>query len=157
MNDTAESKRAFEDFSPGEAALLGSVDVQPADMIAFAELYDPQPFHLDAEAGAASPLGGLAASGWYTAGLAMRLLAEGLLNRSLSMGSGGVTDLKWVRPVLGGDRLTAGYEVLATRPSTSRRDRGYVDIALSVDNQNGERVFSYFCSVIMGRRPADAA
>ncbi len=150
----ADARRDFSAFAVGEAGDLGSVTIEEAEVLAFAEEFDPQPFHLGAEGGVASPLGGHAASGWHTAGLAMRLFADNLLNASLSMGSGGVSDLKWLRPVLVGDTLTCRYEVVGTRPSRSRTDRGYVDIVLAMVNQRGEKVFSYFCSVIMGRRTA---
>ncbi|SON56527.1 bifunctional enoyl-CoA hydratase/phosphate acetyltransferase [Hartmannibacter diazotrophicus] len=152
MTDTpAAPLRAFEDFTAGESGTLGTVDVTHDEVVEFASQFDPQPFHLEEEAGKASPLGGHAASGWHTGSMMMRLMAENLLNISRSMGSGGIQDLKWLKPVLVGDTLTAGYEITGVRPSASRTDRGYVDMKLQMVNQRGERVMSFLCTVIMGR------
>lgn len=143
------AKRGFESFAPGETGALGSVEVSEADVVDFARRYDPQPFHLDAEAGRASILGGHAASGWHTSSLLMRLIATGLLAATRSMGSGHIRNLRWPRPVLVGDRLTASYRVEAVRPS-SRGDRGYLEMAFHMQNQRGEEVASMEATVIMG-------
>lgn len=141
--------RAYYDFHPGETGDLGAVSIGRDDVIAFASQWDPQPFHLDEAAGAASPLGGLAASGWHTASLLMRLIADGLLNGAKSMGSGGVRDLRWHRPVRPGETLAGRYEVLSVRPS-SRGDRGYVDMRFALVGADGEPATSYSGTVIVG-------
>ncbi|MBH0236681.1 MaoC family dehydratase [Methylobrevis albus] len=146
-----QGPRGFDDFAAGEAGVLGSVEITADAVIAFAEEFDPQPFHLDPEAGRASPLGGHAASGWHTTALMMRLMVDGLLGATRSMGSPGVRDLKWPRPVLVGDRLTGRYEVTAVRPSGRRSDRGYVDAAFEMVNQRGERVCAFTATIIVGR------
>ncbi|WP_181707339.1 MaoC family dehydratase [Chthonobacter rhizosphaerae] len=152
MNEpAAPALRGFESFREGDAGDLGSVVIEAGDVVAFASDWDPQPFHLDAEAGRASPLGGHAASGWHTASLLMRLLATRLLAGVKSMGSPGVRDLKWLKPVLVGDTLTARYTVLAVRPSATRHDRGYVDAAFEMTNQAGEPVFAMATTIIVGR------
>ncbi len=152
MNDDTPSPRplrGFLNFLPGETGDLGSVDIDRAAIVDFAGRWDPQPFHLDEEAGRASPLGGLAASGWHTASLLMRLIATGLLAGAKSMGSGGVRDLKWHRPVRPGERLSGRYEVLSVRPS-GRGDRGYVDMRFDLVGADGAPATSFACTVIVG-------
>lgn len=141
--------RGFASFRPGEGGEVGSTVVERDAIVEFASEWDPQPFHLDEEAGKASPLGGLAASGWHTASILMRLIADGLLAGAKSMGSGRVRDLKWIRPVLAGDTLTARYDVQGVRPS-SQGDRGYVDTVFSAVNQRGEPVISMSATLIIG-------
>lgn len=143
--------KGFQSFAAGDGGSLGTVEITTADVVAFASDWDPQPFHLDAEAGRASPLGGHAASGWHTASLLMRLLATNLLKGVKSMGSPGVRDLKWLRPVLVGDTLEATFAVLAVRPSATRTDRGYVDASFQMTNQRGEPVFAMTTTIIVGR------
>jgi acyl dehydratase len=144
-----QTLRGFASFSPGEHGTLGSVEITRDEVIEFATAWDPQPFHLDEEAGRASLLGGHAASGWHTASLLMRLIATDLLAGAKSMGSGGVRDLKWRRPAMVGDRLTGAYTVTAVRPS-SRGDRGYVDVDFTLSNEAGEVVTAFTSTVIMG-------
>jgi acyl dehydratase len=153
MSDGAEARGAlggYEAVLPGQVGVLGTVQITREDVVRFAAAWDPQPFHLDEAAGLASPLGGHAASGWHTASLLMRLIADGLLAGLKSMGSGGVKDLKWLKPVLIGDRLTARYLVLGVRPS-SRSDRGYAETAFTMVNQRGEPVLTMTTTIILGR------
>ena len=97
----------FEDFTPGETATYGAWPVTREEIVDYARQFDPQPFHLDEEAGRASLLGGLSASGWHSAALLMRMTCEGWLNRSTGLGSPGIDELRWMKPVLAGDTLTA--------------------------------------------------
>ena len=117
---------AFGDLQAGDAFDLGEVTVTAQEIVAFARAYDPQPFHLDADVAADSPYGGLIASGWQTCGLFMRAFATGFLNRTLSLGSPGIDQLRWKAPVRPDDRLTARYEVVSVRVSASKPDRGIV-------------------------------
>lgn len=142
----------FEDFSKGQKFDLGSLEVSREAIIEFASEFDPQPFHLDEEAGNASMLGGLAASGWHTASLVMRLLAENLLNKSTSRGSPGITNLKWMRPVFAGDTLSVGAEVLKTRTLHTRPDLGLVSMRLAANKQAGEQVLVWENPIMFARR-----
>lgn len=118
--------RYFEDFRPGEVQELGRVEVTRDEIVEFASRYDPQPFHLDEEAAARSPFGGLIASGWHTAALFMRLFVDGILRESASLGSPGVEELRWLAPVRPGDVLTGRVRVLETRASERDPRRGTV-------------------------------
>lgn len=142
--------RGYESFAAGETGALGTTEVTAAAIVAFASEWDPQPFHLDEAAGRASMLGGLAASGWHTASMAMRLIADNLLAGARAMGSGHIRDLKWLKPVLAGDRIEARYLIREVRAS-SRGDRGYLEADIAVDNQHGEAVMSFSCTIIVGR------
>jgi len=124
---------AFEDFTAGRVFDLGEITVDGAEMIGFARRFDPQPYHLDPEAAARNPvLGGLCASGWFTAALWMRAWAERVLNRSTSLGSPGGTELSWPAPVYGGDVLAARSEILTARESRTRPGLGLVDVRASL-------------------------
>ena len=118
--------RHFEDFRPGEVIDHGTRRVTREEIIDFASQFDPQPFHLDEAAGAATMLGGLAASGWHTAAMLMRMMCDSFLNRSAGLGSPGITRLKWLRPVRAGDLLSGRSTVVETRASKSRPDMGIV-------------------------------
>jgi acyl dehydratase len=117
---------AFEDLTPGRVFDLGSTVVDRDEMVTFARRFDPQPFHVDEEAGKASIFGQLAASGWFTAGLWMRAYADGVLNRATSLGSPGGEEIAWPAPVFAGDELHASMEVLEARRSRSRPAVGLV-------------------------------
>lgn len=132
----------LEDFTPGSTFDLGAVAVSEADMIGFARQFDPQPFHLDPDAAAQSPFGGLVASGWHTAALCMRLLVDGLLVRTATLGSPGIDALRWLRPLRPGDTLHLRATVSAVRPSESKPDRGVLTLHLEAYNQKGEALLS---------------
>src|SRR5438067_701778 len=111
--------RYFEDFQVGQVIELGSRQITEPEIITFASEYDPQPFHLDHEKGKASLFGGLAASGWHTGALMMRMLVDTVLNNAISMGSPGVDELRWYKPVFPGDTLRARMTILESRASNS--------------------------------------
>jgi acyl dehydratase len=140
----------FEDFGVGQTFALGSRALKAEEMIAFAREFDPQPQHLDPVAAKQSILGGLAASGWYLAAFAMRMMVDGLFIKTTSLGSPGVEEVQWRRPVLAGDTLTLEGEVLETRPS-SRPDRGFVRFRF-VMRRGDERVMMYVCTVMFRRK-----
>ena len=142
----------FEDFTPGQVHELGSVEVDEADMIAFARRFDPQPFHVDPDAAVASHFGGIIASGWYTCALFMRLYVEALLLDADSHGSPGMDEVRWLRPVRGGDVLTGRLEIVETRPSTRRPDRGTVFLLSELRNQHDEVVLRMTARGMFGRR-----
>lgn len=148
--------RAFEDLPVGFSTSHGPVVVTEEAITAFAAEFDPQPMHLDRAAGEASLLGGLAASGWHTCALFMRLLCDGLLLDSTSMGSPGVDELKWLRPVRPGDALTLNATVVDARASRSRPEVGLVRFEFALTNQRDEAVMS-MANVVMFRRRAAGA
>ena len=119
---------AFEDLTPGRVFDLGTVTVDRDEMIAFARRFDPQPFHLDDEAGKKSVFGDLAASGWFTAALWMRAYADAVLLDSTSLASPGGERIRWPAPVFGGDVLTPTLEILDARRSRSRPEMGLVSL-----------------------------
>jgi acyl dehydratase len=143
----------FEDFEPGSVRDLGERKVTEAEILAFARDFDPQPFHTDPEAARASPYGGLIASGWHTCAMVMRMMCEGYLLDSASMGSPGVDEVRWTAPVRPGDTLHATAEVLEARASTSKPDRGVVRSRWRVVNQDGVQVLSMTGMGMFGRRP----
>jgi acyl dehydratase len=114
----------FEDLRPGDVFDLGRARVDEAEMLAFARRFDPQPFHVDPRRAVDTPFGGLIASGWFTAGLFMRMYVDGVLRDSTSQGSPGLSELRWLAPVRAGDVLAGRLTVLATRPSATRPGRG---------------------------------
>jgi acyl dehydratase len=143
----------LEDFEPGSVHAAGSVQVSEDEILAFARRYDPQPFHVDADAARASIYGGLIASGWQTVALTMRLLVDNVFSEAASMGSPGVDEIRWPRPVRPGDTLSPRVTVLETRVSRSRPDRGILRFRVDVDNQDGEPVMSMAGASFVGCRP----
>lgn len=137
----AGKRWAYEDFEVGSSLELGSKLVTAEEIVEFASEFDPQPMHLEQAAGEASILGGLSASGWHICGMFMRLLCDSLLLDSTSQGSPGIDEVKWKKPVLAGDRLTARSTVLAKRISSSRPGLGLVSMRAEMINQRGESVF----------------
>ncbi|MGO4563965.1 MaoC family dehydratase [Rhizobium sp. 2YAF20] len=135
-----KQKLQFEDFQPGRIFLLGPKAVTAAEIIEFASEFDPQPMHMDEEAGRASILGGLAASGWHTSSMFMRMMIDSYLLNSQSEGAPGVDFMEWKKPVLAGDTLSGRSIVLEARPMRSRPGIGIVKFRHEVDNQRGELV-----------------
>ncbi|MGW5720400.1 MaoC family dehydratase [Amycolatopsis sp. NPDC003865] len=136
------SDRYFEDYVPGVTHDCGSVEVTEAEVLDFARRYDPQSFHVDAAAAAAGPFGGLIASGWHTASLMMRLFAEHYLSAASSLGSPGVDELRWPRPVRPGSVLRLRATVTEARLSRSKPDRGLVRTRVELVDGGDDVVFS---------------
>jgi len=144
----------LDDFEPGQTIELGSRSVTKDEIIAFAEQFDPQPFHIDESAAAETIYGGLIASGWHTVCLHMRLLVDGFLSNAASMGSPGVDEVRWFKPVRPGDVLTARGVIHEVIPSRSKPDRGILRTTYEMYNQHGEQVLSMKGVGMFGRRPA---
>lgn len=142
---------AFEDLTPGRVFDLGTTVVDGVEMLAFARRFDPQPFHLDEAAAAAGLFGKLAASGWFTAGLWMRLYVDGVLNRASSLGSPGGEDIAWPAPVFAGDELRASMEILDSRLSRSRSGLGLVRLRAHL-HRDADEVFRSTFTGMFGTR-----
>lgn len=136
----SQYKYYWEDLAPGSVRELGSVTVSAEEIKDFAEQFDPQPFHLDEAAGRRSIFGNLCASGWHTCALAMKLTVENFLTQSASMGSPGLENLRWLKPVYPGDTLHLRHTILESRPLRTRADTGLVRSSWDMFNQNGEKV-----------------
>ena len=143
----------LEDLVPGQVHPLGRQTLSQADIVAFARAYDPQAFHLDEAAAAQTIYGGLIASGWQTICVFMRLFVDGFLDRAAAMGSPGVDEVRWPRPVRPGDTLIGRIEVISVRPSDSRPDRGLARLRCIAANQDGDDVMSFIANVLFARRP----
>ncbi len=135
-------ERFFEDFRPGEVLEFGDYLVTEDEIVEFAKRYDPQPFHVDHQAAERSIYGGLIASGWMTGSIVMRMLVEHFIAPASSMGSPGVDEIRWPKPVRPGDRLKLRVTVVDTRRSQSKPDRGIVQLQQEAINQDGETVMS---------------
>ena len=137
-----EPRLYWEDFPVGQVIDMGPTPVTREAVLAFAGDFDPQPFHLDDEAAAGSLFGRLAASGWHTAAMTMRMMCDSYLLDAASLGSPGIDNLVWLQPVHPGDELRARMEVLATRPMKSRAGVGLVQSRWTVRNQRDEPVLT---------------
>ncbi len=149
--------RYFEDYVEGDVHSFGSIAVEAAEIVAFAKRFDPQLFHVDPEAAKATPFGGLIASGWHTAALMMRLYVEHYLTHVASLASPGLDELRWLKPVRPGDRLSVRVSILKAVPSKSKPDRGVVTSFIEVFNQAGEVVMTLKAVNMITRRQARAA
>lgn len=157
MNPITQNRRHYEDLAIGEVLELGSTTVTREMIIAFATEFDPFPFHLDEEAAKRSLLGGLAASGWQTAALTLRMLGDRFLNTIASMGGLGFSDLKWKKPVMVGDSISGTATISSLRQSKSHPERGIVTLDLDVRNQRGEPVMVMkLANLVEVRDPAAA-
>lgn len=141
-NPITAGRRHFEDLAAGETITLGRTTVTREMIFGFAREFDPLPFHLDEEAARDSLLGGLAASGWQTAGLSLRMLVDAFLSKVASAGGLGFSDLKWKRPVMVDDTIAGTATIAALRRSNSRPHWGIVDIDLDIRNQHGVQVMT---------------
>ncbi len=137
---TDDSLRYFDDYVPGTTYDCGSVSVDQADIILFANKFDPQPFHTDPDAAARGPYGGLIASGWHTSALVMRLLVDNYLSAEASLGGPGADEIRWPYPVRPGDTLRVRATVVEARRSLSKPDRGIVKTMAEAVNQDGKTV-----------------
>jgi acyl dehydratase len=133
-------KYYWEDFPVGETVTFGRHEVTREEVIAFAREYDPQPFHLDEEAAKATLLGGLAASGWHLCALLMRMCWDAFIHETAAMGSPGIEEMRWMRPVRPGHVLTIKRTVLDRRRSKSRPEMGLIKFRFDVHEQTGERL-----------------
>jgi len=148
--------RYFEDYEEGRLERFGAYPVTREEVVDFATRYDPQAFHLDDAAAAANPIfGRLAASGWHTCAMVMRMLTDHWSESGhLSLGGTGVDELRWVKPVYPGDVLSVEAEVLSKSAPRSKPDIGFVNFRLAVFNQDGELVVAMKVTNIQQRRPA---
>ena len=145
----------FEDFTPGRVFELGTLDVTEEDIVEFASRFDPQPFHIDPVAARDSPFGGIIASGWHTCSMFMSLYAATVLQDVDSQGSPGVDDIRWLKPVRPGDRLTGTATVLDATPSTRTPRRGAVRVNCQLNNQDGDVAMRMTAIGLFGRRSVD--
>jgi acyl dehydratase len=143
---------AFEDFTPGETRTYGDYLFTAPDIIAFAQVYDAQPFHLDEEAARHTILGGLSASGWHTCSALMRMNVDGWLARTTGLAGIGIEENRWLAPVRPGDRLSARMETIEKVDLRSRPDAGIVKFATSLRNQAGQEVMTQKSSILFARR-----
>jgi acyl dehydratase len=145
--------RWFEDFTVGDVTEFGPVTVTADEIVEFAERFDPQPFHIDADAAARSPYGGLIASGWHTVALFMGMYVRGMLLDAASLGSPGVEELRWLAPVRPGDELRGRSTITDLQPSATNPRRGTVFSTNEVLNQDGMVVMTMKARGFLERRP----
>jgi acyl dehydratase len=148
----AKIKYYWEDMQVGHVQQLGTLSPTREEIIAFATQFDPQPFHLDEEAAKASVFGGLCASGWHTCAMAMRLMVTNFLQASSSLGSPGLENIQWPKPVFPGDVLRLQSTVLQIRPMNSRPHVGLVRNHWEMFNQDGDKVLNMDGWGMFGRR-----
>jgi acyl dehydratase len=153
----SEQTLTFEDFEPGRTFPLGPKTVTAAEIVEFAQEFDPQPMHLDEAAGRASILQGLSASGWHTSAMFMRMLADSFILHSLSQGSPGVDVMEWRKPVLAGDTLAGHSTVTQARALKSRPGIGIVKFRHEIANQRGDLVCASEGSIMFAMRKASEA
>jgi acyl dehydratase len=151
------AKQFFEDFAVGQVFGSGRMSVEAERIKSFAAEFDPQPFHLDDAAARETIFRGLAASGWHTAAMTMRLLVESEFEPAGGIIGGGFDELRWPRPVRPGDELRVESEVLETRPSKSRPAQGLVKVRTTTLNQDNEPVQVFVANLLVPRRSPAAA
>jgi acyl dehydratase len=151
------TKRYLEDFAPGLVIEHGPRLVTREEIVAFAAEFDPQPMHLDEDAARASILGGLAASGWHTCCLLMRMACDSFVLDSSSMGAPGIDEVNWLKPLRPGTHITLRTTVLETRVSNSRPEMGFVKVRMDVLGDERKPIMTLTTSMIMGRRDAPQA
>ena len=143
----------FDDFEVGHTLQVGTYTVTEEEILTFARQYDPQPFHIDADAAKHSIYGGIISSGWMTCAIMMRLMVTGFLSKSSSMGSPGVDEIRWLKPVYPGDTLSVSTTCVEVKPSQSKPDRGVAKNRWEARNQHGELVCTLTGMGMFGRRP----
>ena len=145
----------FEDLEVGAETYFGSYEVTREEVIEFARKYDPQPFHLSDEAAARTHFGRIAASGWHTCAMTMGVIARYVVKEEQAgLGSPGIDELRWLKPVYPGDTLHVHGTIVETRPSRSKPEIGSFRTETAVTNQDGEKVMTFTSIVLMRRRPA---
>ena len=147
----------FEDFPPGHFGTFGPRRVTREEILAFAVEFDPQPMHLDEEAASRSMLNGLSASGWHLCSLVMRMMCDGYIGRTASLGSPGVNEVRWLAPLRPGDDITLDVEVTEARVSRSRLETGIVTFRCVVRNAAGQSLCEMVSPIIVARRAGVAA
>jgi acyl dehydratase len=150
-------KHHWEDFKPGAVALYGPRLVTREEIVAFAAEFDPQPMHLDEAAGAPTMLGGLGASGWHICCLLMRMIADGFILDSSSMGAPGIDEVRWLKPLRPGTNIRVRATVLETRVSKSRPEIGFIKFHYEVLDDQEAILTTMTCSMMMVRRESGAA
>ena len=146
----------FEDFKPGRFGTFGPRHVTREEILAFAAEYDPQPMHLDEEAAQKSMLKGLSGSGWHLGSIMMRMLFDGFIGRTASLGSPGVNEMRWMAPLRPGDDLTLDVDVAEARISKSRPDTGIVTFKGTIRNAAGVVLCEMESPIIVRRRTETA-
>ena len=147
----------FEDLEVGAETVFGHYDVTREEVLEFARKYDPQPFHLSDEAAAKTHFGRIAASGWHTCAMTMAVIARHVVaTEQAGLGSPGVDELRWLKPVYPGDRLTVTGTIVEKTPSRSKPEIGSFRTRTVVTNQDDVPVMSFTSIVLMLRRPAEA-
>jgi len=149
-------KRHWEDFETGAVAVYGPRLVTREEIVAFAAEFDPQPMHLDEAAAAATLLGGLAASGWHSCCLLMRIIADGFILDSHSMGAPGIEEVRWLKPLRSGTRVRVRATVLETRASNSRPELGFVRSLFEMLDEQDNVLTTLESSLMMRRRAPGA-
>lgn len=142
----------WEDFTVGSASELGRHTFSVAEIVAFGRQFDPQPYHCDAVAANASPFGGLIASGWHVCAAGMRMLTERILGQTHTLGSPGIENVRWLKPVRAGDTLSYRVTVAESRPSASKPGVGLVKHRWEARNQAGELVLTLEGWILVRRR-----
>jgi acyl dehydratase len=149
-------RRHFEDLNEGEVVVLATTEITREMIFEFARQFDPLPFHLDEAVAKKSLLGGLAASGWQTAAVSLRLFVEGFLGHVASLGGLGFSNLKWIRPVMAGDIIGGTVRISGLKISKSRPDWGIVDFDFDIRNQKNQPIMSMRLTNLVARRLAPA-
>lgn len=144
--------RYLDDFQVGQTLQCGSHTFNQEEIIRFAREFDPQPFHIDPQAATETQYGGIIASGWHTVSMVMRLLVDGYISESSSMGSPGVDQIRWLKPVYPGDTISARSTINLVTRSRSKPDRGILKFLVEADNQHGETVMTMQGMGMYGRR-----
>jgi len=142
----------WEDVSVGETVAFGRIPVSKEDIVAFASAFDPQPFHLDEEAAKDSVIGRLCASGWHSCAMFMRMLADDVMSSAAGLGSPGIEEVKWLKPVFPGDELTGRYTCTGKRVLKSRPAVGLCQMFFEMLNQRGEVVMTWSAAQMLGVR-----
>jgi acyl dehydratase len=150
---TNQDERYFEDLQVGEEFDCGSLDVERAEMLEFAERYDPQPFHVDEAAAAESMYDGLIASGWLTCALTARLLVTGYMNETATMGGRGMDEIRWHRPVYAGDTVSVHVELVEKRAGENP-SFGHTRVKVTTTNQNDSTVLTMYGLGLVEKRDA---
>lgn len=153
MKSGSVKMRYFEDFEVGEIIEIGSKKVTQAEIVTFAEAFDPQPFHTSEAKARDSIFGGLIASGWHTCGIFMRLYVDNFLTKTISLGSPGVDHIRWLKPVFPNDTISGRITILETKPSPNRPEVGIIKIKCEMLNQSAEVVMQLEGTGLFGKKP----